>query len=493
MVPPTNTGVPPFRDSCLAVGDFVPLLDRGGRPLNPPHELSGDDDPGSMAVNYRSAPLTFRGPDPSTWFTTQHDVPPGEPAEEPEVEEPEGPEPPRAAALPDTPTIRSHPGERVRVRLIQGSHEEQHSFVMHGMRWPREWHNPRSVLVNQQTLGISEAFTLDVDPAARSPYGPGDHLWRFNNIDDTWLGCWGLWRVALPGDPAFPPLPELADPDLAAPTVPVPVRAVPDRPPASDPSVRTFVVVARRTEHRYARERAHRSVGPDLPPRRVPIDRARRRAAQRGVAALDRAQDRGTARPAGPPGRVGAAVPGQRGAPARRRGGPGLPRFGVEPSPPVLPLEHVDDLGRPDRRTVSPRVSLHPSLLRYDVVSDDGAFVGVNRDGTVAALPGDDSDGGHEEHGGGVVERDGHAFGHDRQNWTEYWWYADGALGAGLGRRRPRPGVPAGGPGRPPQPPPPRAVRGAGRRAARRHPVPAGQPHREGVVGYRGGAAHQRR
>ena len=107
---------------------------------------------------------------------------------------------------------------------------------------------------------------------------------------------------------------------------------------------------------------------------------------------------------------------------------PGLPRFAVEPSPPVLPLEHVDDLSRPDRRTVTPRVSLHPSLLRYDVVSDDGAFVGVNRDGTVAALPGDDGEGGHEEHGGGVVERDGHAFGHDRQNWTEYCWYADEAL-----------------------------------------------------------------
>ena len=121
---------------------------------------------------------------------------------------------------------------------------------MHGMRWPREWHNPTSVLVNQQTLGISEAFTLDVDPAARSPYGPGDHLWRFNNIDDTWLGCWGLWRVALPGDPAFPPLPDYG---RIRDRVPVPVRAVPDRPPASDPSVRTFVVVARRTEHRYAR------------------------------------------------------------------------------------------------------------------------------------------------------------------------------------------------------------------------------------------------
>ena len=69
-MPPPASGVPPFREACLGVGDFVPLLDRGGRPLNPPGRLSGDDDPGSMAVNYRSAPLTHRGDDPSLWFST---------------------------------------------------------------------------------------------------------------------------------------------------------------------------------------------------------------------------------------------------------------------------------------------------------------------------------------------------------------------------------------------------------------------------------------
>ncbi|MDD7942864.1 multicopper oxidase domain-containing protein [Actinomycetospora lutea] len=428
VVPPTNTGVSPFRDFCLAVGDFVPLLDQGGRPLNPPGELGGFDDPGSMAVNYRSAPLTFRGPDPSTWFTTQHDSPPEdqnvgpEPEVEGEVEvEVEGPV---AGALPDTPTIRSYPGERLRIRLIQGSHEEQHSFVMHGMRWPREWHNPRSVLINQQTLGISEVFTLDVDPAARSPYGLGDHLWRFNNIDDTWLGCWGLWRVALPGgDPAFPPLPA-----LVAPEMPVPLRAVDDRPPANDPAVRTFVVVARRTEHRYAENLLTDPWG--LIYHHAAYDQAEH----------DLARDTGEWRP------TSVQETGEPLVLRARRGewvrlflvnevrrpddeeDPNLPRFGVEPSPPVLPLEHVDDLGRPDRRTVARRVSLHPSLLRYDVVSDDGAYVGVNRDGTVAPLADDEENGSHDEHGGDVVDRDGHALGHLRTNWIEYWWYADEAL-----------------------------------------------------------------
>ena len=96
----------PFREACLAVGDFVPNVERNGDPLNPPGELGGEDDPGVMAVNYRSAPLTFRGKDPSRWF---------------------------AGRDPDTGVIRTHAGDRLRIRLIQGSHEEQHSFVTHGL------------------------------------------------------------------------------------------------------------------------------------------------------------------------------------------------------------------------------------------------------------------------------------------------------------------------------------------------------------------------
>ena len=446
VVPPANTGVPPFRDACLAVGDFVPMLDRGGRALNPPRELSGEDDPGSMAVNLRSAPLTFRGKDPSTWFTTVHDSPP-EPAEpggeEPEPAVPEVDEPDPAqrlpgidAGVPDTPTIRSYPGERLRIRLIQGSHEEQHSFVLHGMRWHEEWHNAAAVLVNQQTLGISEAFTIDIDPAERlvparpgqpaethrsAPYGPGDHLWRFNNIDDTWLGCWGLVRVPAATAPGFPPLPVLGPP---VPPPDEPPRAVPPRPAAPD---RTFVVVARRTEHRYAGNMLTDPWGLIY------------HVAEYAAAEHDQARDTGEWRPA--------TVHDEAGEPVvlrARRGewvrvflvnevlrpaddeDPLLPRFGVEPSPPVLPLEHVDELLRPDRRTVTPRVSLHPSLLRYDVVSDDGAFVGANHDGTVAPLELDDENDDHE--GGDVVERHGHPLGHPRQNWTEYWWYADEAL-----------------------------------------------------------------
>jgi len=189
IVPRAADPLPPYREACLAIGDFVPLYDRRGKPLNPPHELGADDDPGAMAVNYRNAPLRFRGDDPSEWFSSRGPVPDELPPPDPDGEA-------RRFGDPDTGVIRTYPGERLRIRLIQGSHEEQHGFVLFGMRWRREWHDTTSTLVNQQTLGISEAFTLDIDPATSSPYGLGDYLWSFHAMDDLWLGCWGLIRAS---------------------------------------------------------------------------------------------------------------------------------------------------------------------------------------------------------------------------------------------------------------------------------------------------------
>ena len=421
VVPPAVAGLPPYREACIGVGDFVPLLNRGGRALNPPGSLSGDDDPGSMGVNYRSAPLTFRGDDPSRWFSTSarsdlsmHGTP----------------------GDPDTPLIRTYPGERLRIRLIQGSHEEQHSFSLHGMRWRRDWGNPASRLVNQQSLGISEAFTLDIDPAADSPYGPGDHLWAFGVMDDLWVGCWGLIRVLQPTPSAFPGLAPLPDP-TRNPTQALQrlstARATPPR-PRQDASgnypvtVRNLVVVARRVEHEYAGRQLTDPWGQTWS------------AAEYSATEHEQARSSGQWRPS----RVQTSAEplvlrARRGewirlfcvnellgdGPADQRD---LPRFGAEPSPPRLPLEHLDELSRPDRRKVSPRVSLHASLLSYDVTGADGANIGRNADGTVAPLrtASGDHDEGHAEEGGELVHRSDH---HGAEpNWTEYWWYADEAL-----------------------------------------------------------------
>lgn len=475
VLPPTASEIPPYREACLAIADFVPLYRSDGDPLNPPRELGGDDDPGAMGVNYRSAPLTFRGDDPSAWFSSRRGS--GD-----ETAEPPGGGAVEALGLiatesaqlstlgrpapdpgdPDTEIIHTYPGERLRIRLIQGSHEEQHSFVVHGMRWRKEWHNPASPLVNQQTVGISEAFTLDIDPDAGGAYGYGDHLWAFAAMDDLWLGCWGLVRSLAPSQQnltALPPLPQKKQSPRQLFQAIAAARATPPRPTLAkqwvdshgrerpilhstpvterwqsvdgqEVPVREFTVVARRIEHRYAGQALTDPWGLIY-----------------AVAAggwVDEIDDKD--RPTG--NRRGVDVD-DSGAPLVLRVHRGewvrvtlinelqledddptrdvlLPDFGPEVSPPRLPIEHVDDLGYPDERKVSPRVSLHPSLLRFDVASNDGSYVGHNHDGTVPPLEVSGDEHAHDEIG--IAERDDHDTAHTEANWREYWWFADEAL-----------------------------------------------------------------
>ncbi len=428
IIPPESSGLTPFREACLAIADFVTLLDKDDRALNPPSTLSGDDDPGGMAVNYRNAPLTFRGSDPSQWFSSSVRSRPnfaGVPGD------------------PDTPVIHTYPGERLRIRLIQGSHEEQHGFALHGMRWRRDWGNAKSPLVNQQTLGISEAFTLDINPADASAYGVGDHLWHFCTADDLWLGCWGLVRslVPIPENFArFSPLPDLKRSPADALKAMRDAQQMTDLPPPDPANTRTFVVVAQRTEHLYSGTALtdpwgliYRTVNYD---HQAEIEAALTQAIAQDFWEVDDELVETTDQPL--------VLRVRRGEWVRvilindlldvdendpNQDSDGALEFGVEPSPPRLPLEHLDDLARPDRRTVSTRVSLHASLLRYDVNQCDGSYVGRNVDSTVAPwVRSSEHVGSHMAMGeipGAVVHRPDHE-GH--RNWREYWWYADQAL-----------------------------------------------------------------
>lgn len=432
-----------------------------------------------MGVNFRNAPLTLRGPDPSEWFSSKSRgaevVAPELAAQPPRPVAPDRSSAFRDPGDPDTELVVTYPGERLRLRLIQGSHEEQHSFVLHGMRWRREWHNAASPLVNQQTTGISEAFTFDIDPAADGAYGVGDHLWSFSAMDDLWLGCWGLVRALTPSAEHFaalPPLPradhsprQLADAIWAA-------RPTPPRPSWSgdrwvdaegnDVHVRDYRVTARRIEHRYAGQALTDPWGliyevaeawnDEIKGDNGQAKTGQGRNGQGGDHRGDgiRADERSGGQQPRLTGNRRATGVRRSGEPLVLRAHPGewvrvtlinevrlddddpsadplLPDFGPEVSPPRLPVEHTDALGYPDQRRVSPRVSLHPSLLSYDVIADDGAYVGHNQDGTIGALPVSDGHLGHEE-GGGVVLRDTHGAGHRDPNWREYWWYASTAL-----------------------------------------------------------------
>jgi manganese oxidase len=425
VIPPVNSGLPPYREACLAIADFVPLLEPGGRPLNPPSTLSGDDDPGAMAVNYRSAPLTFRGPDPSQWFSTSARSLPnfaGQPGD------------------PDTAVIQTYPGERLRIRIVQGSHEEQHGFSVHGMRWRRDWGHPKSSLVNQQTLGISEAFTLDIDPADASPYGVGDFLWHFCAADDLWLGCWGYVRSLAPTPTnfaRFSPLPDLTRSPSEARKALQEARYMRHLPPQTKENTRTFVVAAQRTEHRYNGKALtdpwgliYRTVEYE---NQNEIENALNEAITQDYWELEGDRVDKSHHPLVLRARRGEWIKvilindlldEDDNDPEQEEDG--KVEFGVEPSPARLPLEHLDELFRPDRRTVSTRVSLHPSLLSYDVAKFDGSNVGLNFDSTVAPWRRFSEHTGSHLGGvdipGAVVHRAEHS---GRRNWREYWWYAD--------------------------------------------------------------------
>lgn len=148
-----------FREFTLFLHDFALLFDKDGKPLNPPEHPGSDDDPGVMGINYRCEPIPERlkiRSDPSHIFSSF------------------------VYGDPDTPILETYPGEPIRIRLLDGAHEEQHVFNITGLDWRKEITDPVSPLVQAQTIGISEAFNLHIE----EPYTAGDYLYYSGGIDD---------------------------------------------------------------------------------------------------------------------------------------------------------------------------------------------------------------------------------------------------------------------------------------------------------------------
>ncbi|MEU3957717.1 hypothetical protein AB0F45_36475 [Streptomyces achromogenes] len=163
---------------------------------------------------------------------------------------------------------------------------------------------------------------------------PGDHLWSFSAGNDLWLGCWGLLRLHDRRQADLPPLPGRT---TGVPQLPARRR------------VRRHTVRARAQVIAYSALRtdpyglvftADGDGGPEDGPLVL-----RCRAGEWVEVTLINELD-------GPP-------------PA-------------SPLDPAL-MNEAD----PGDRTVSGRVSLHPTLLDFDVRTDDGAHVGRNSDSTV--------------------------------------------------------------------------------------------------------------
>ncbi len=158
-----------------------------GIPIEPPNHPDSHDDNGVFGINYKCEPLAERPNDPSEWFNSKEFV---------LVEGKNGAKNKmQKYGDPATPIFNTLAGDPIRLRLVQGSHEEQHSFQIHGMRWQRFWKDKNSPLRNQQTLGISEAFSFDVHEGINHNYAAGDYLWKYASSEDLWLGTWGFIRA----------------------------------------------------------------------------------------------------------------------------------------------------------------------------------------------------------------------------------------------------------------------------------------------------------
>ncbi len=347
-----------FREYGLAIADFVPLVKRGGDPKNPHDVVSAparpehypDADPGTFAINYRNAPLserrTYNGSptDPAHRFSSW------------------------VHGDPMTPLLQGYARDNVKLRVIQGSQEEQHLFQVHGLRWREEPDDPGSPLVNAQTIGISEAFNAEMpgfDCKATDTPCRGDYLYGGTSMDDLWNGMWGIMRVhgaqqsgllSLPDNPAR----------LAASTAATAPRSRPAPPQAvgtgatcpTTAPVRAYDVVA--INHKLVYN-AHGDADP------------------KGLLYV-LAEDEAAVR-------SGAKKP----EPLVLRANAGdCVKVSLRNALPSLYSANVNGVGGDPALVLEPtggtksgtRVSLHPQLLRSDVRLSDGAAVGFNPDTT---------------------------------------------------------------------------------------------------------------
>ncbi|RLL43854.1 copper oxidase [Oceanobacillus piezotolerans] len=334
-----NPLIPDFREMTLFVHDFALLFDKDGCPLNPPPFPGSPDDPGVMGINYRNEPIQFRAREPehdpayvfSSWVH-------GDPV---------------------TPMLEAYNGDPVRIRLLQGAHEDSHSFNLHRHRWQKERPDLESELDQHHHIAIAESFTFEIYMEGEGDF---DTLYHFGTLDDIWLGNWGIFRSFEKRVPHLIPLPDRKAPLKRKEPLPCPngkrppLATEPGNPCPSDANVRKYDIVAINTRIDYNKFKDHDPFGIVF-------------AHKKDVA--DILSGKVNPEPLILRGNRGECIEvtltnqltGDFHQDGRRHGYPEVP---VEaPFPP------------------SKRVSLHAQLAAYDVRYSDGATVGFNLDQTV--------------------------------------------------------------------------------------------------------------
>ncbi|MDH3301665.1 MAG: Ig-like domain-containing protein [Acidimicrobiia bacterium] len=162
------------------------------------------------------------------------------------------------AGDPATPLLRAYEGDKVRVRIQTGAHEEEHNMMIHGLKWRREFDSANSGWRNSQFMGISEYFNLELPVSL--DVGPGnpaevDYLWTAGaHKDDLWNGLWGILRaysreradlLALPNNPVDADGPSITNIDDFTPPGPGKKKIQPRICPNTAPDVMFRVTAVR--------------------------------------------------------------------------------------------------------------------------------------------------------------------------------------------------------------------------------------------------------
>ena len=225
--PPARAQIAPvFPDLVLeAAGGIVP-----GCPVRPCPQAIDVQDPGMLSVNYRAEPVGLRIYDP---VKVGPDGKPGmqadgqrgdlafalqsrtdraivqlnvQPTAATVINGTRFPPPINAGGAgpgdPFTPMMRVYAGDKIRMKVQSGGHEEEHNASIHGVKWLQAGSGhgraPNSGWRNAQAAGISEQFTFfaPVVPSKNSLGNQADYAWSVDGgTDGWWSGMWGLMRA----------------------------------------------------------------------------------------------------------------------------------------------------------------------------------------------------------------------------------------------------------------------------------------------------------
>ncbi|MEN9506404.1 MAG: hypothetical protein RI958_2330, partial [Actinomycetota bacterium] len=408
-----------FREFGIAVHDYIPIIMTGAvggidnltladiqdpanavapPVLGPTAFPIGDQ--GIMGINYRTEPMVLRQPDPANGNPRGTTVDPAYTFSS------------RIWGDPATPVLHAYRGDNVRFRLIQGSHEEQHNFTVHGIRWKKDAADKASPYINARAMGVSEAFNIDdraigcglaTTTACNDSFSSPrvvDLLYGGTGVEDLWFGAWGILRVfdqqrgsAINNslvDPApLAALPRLIDNTItypvgtalpaANPDIQVPKIVGADTASCPDPTrIKRFNVSAIDVPIAYNRYGDHDPYGLAYV---MTKDVAAIRANPSLLAPLVLRVTEGDCIVVNLKNEVNWDAWAVHGDEATLDGDAPIP---LEPVPalPVAPGEPVPAPIAGNPWIGGNRVSLHPALVRYDVRTSDGATIGYNHDQT---------------------------------------------------------------------------------------------------------------